>query len=785
MAEAPVVNEPSSCGLNVEQDAQLSKPMDQVVSNVEPSEEGLGDVEDGLQTPAAEDFNVPLRRSRRPSKKMAFILIGVVLAFIALEVWIFCLPQVPWLCDKIYFAIALAFQLLMVIASCPLPSNDFLPGVGQDIDSDVGGSGGSAKLAHGELIPVSFWGICDIKYDPRCPVGQRVRILELGDGRSSRFSHHGRYIKEKFDSRYCMVRSPIKRAVMTENKKFTHDMFPRSIYSLWGVDLSQRQDLKFVQEGFAQLRPPTAAYERRYTPLLASSILRDLEVRSGGAVVLKLCNRSRGAGVVVVTDGELDGVLQKLLLPPEKLEEWLEEQREAENLLKEKSLIEEQCYHWKCCSSIPVAKDPDSAELFDGTLRVAFALHRSKAASKYQEELQVKPFEIDWLGGYWKLPKTPLPTNGDKENLQSIHDRIVSSFNSVDKRTAPVPDDQLKEVYDALTPALPQIFSSGAISVQMIMNVYRKENLFCAFALAREPPRNQVAEYLPERSVLSYIDRNVGVCFALLQKWEDAAKHWRSSVHVFPANATSHYLQGKYFQEVGKYNEAVECHMRAIALDPDFKLPLGLGNCQLLRGDLEAAMQACLACFRRHPDAPFAQFIAGQCIYRFLLAPDSARYLSADAKKFLVDKGIRALDMARRRLPEQWNESDQVMLDYLRAPENQHSAAVRLRSKMLDVAHWAFVVMSFGGAIVLRAPESLAFTAGIAASSLAFRLSMRNRCIITSVARTSSLPRISGKSVTNFFLALLILSVTRLLLQLAFGRGFPWDQLFHAIEGKH
>jgi len=569
-------------------------------------------------------------------------------------------------------------------------SDDFLPGVGQDIDSDVGGSGGSAKLAHGELIPVSFWGICDIKYDPRCPVGQRVRILELGDGRSSRFSHHGRYIKEKFDSRYCMVRSPIKRAVMTENKKFTHDMF--------------------VQEGFAQLRPPTAAYERRYTPLLASSILKDLEVRSGGAVVLKLCNRSRGAGVVVVTDGELDGVLQKLLLPPEKLEEWLEEQREAENLLKEKSLIEEQCYHWwsnecplfvveKCCSSIPVAKDPDSSELFDGTLRVAFALHRSKSASKYQEELQVKPFEIDWLGGYWKLPKTPLPTNGDKENLQSIHDRIVSSFNSVDKRTAPVPDDQLKEVYDALTPALPQIFSSGAISVQMIMNVYRKENLFCAFALARvaaamrvdhmeralglfdlakkkiqEPPRNQVAEYLPERSVLSYIDRNVGVCFALLQKWEDAAKHWRSSVHVFPANATSHYLQGKYFQEVGKYNEAVECHMRAIALDPDFKLPYqGLGNCQLLRGDLEAAMQACLACFRRHPDAPFAQFIAGQCIYRFLLAPDSARYLSADAKKFLVDKGIRALDMARRRLPEQWNESDQVMLDYLRAPENQRS----------------------------------------------------------------------------------------------------------------
>lgn len=110
------------------------------------------------------------------------------------------------------------------------------------------------------------------------------------------------------------------------------------------------------------------------------------------------------------------------------------------------------------------------------------------------------------------------------------------------------------------------------------------------------------------------------------------------------------------------------------------------------------------------------------------------------------------------------------------------SWAVRLRSKLLDIAHWAFVVMSFGGAILLRAPESLGFTAGIAAASLVFRLSMRNRCIITSVAQTSSLPRISGKGVTNFFLALLILSVARLLLQLAFGRGFPWDQIFKAIS---
>eukprot|EP00933_Yihiella_yeosuensis_P038121 TRINITY_DN3207_c0_g2_i1.p1 TRINITY_DN3207_c0_g2~~TRINITY_DN3207_c0_g2_i1.p1 ORF type:complete len:114 (-),score=19.41 TRINITY_DN3207_c0_g2_i1:212-502(-) len=84
---------------------------------------------------------------------------------------------------------------------------EFLPGVGVDIDSEVGGSGGK-KLDDlqqpRELTSVAFWGICDIKYDPRLPKQDRVRVLELGDGRSSRFSHHGRAIKEKFDAGYCI-----------------------------------------------------------------------------------------------------------------------------------------------------------------------------------------------------------------------------------------------------------------------------------------------------------------------------------------------------------------------------------------------------------------------------------------------------------------------------------------------------------------------------------------------------------------------------------------------------
>ena len=40
-----------------------------------------------------------------------------------------------------------------------------------------------------------------------------------------------------------------------------------------------------------------AASKRRYSPDLARKIAQDLGMGDAGSVVLKLCNRSRGAGV--------------------------------------------------------------------------------------------------------------------------------------------------------------------------------------------------------------------------------------------------------------------------------------------------------------------------------------------------------------------------------------------------------------------------------------------------------------------------------------------------------
>merc|ERR1740122_819472 len=92
--------------------------------------------------------------------------------------------------------------------------------------------------------PVVFWGICDLKYDPRRPEKDRVKVLELGDGRASRFSHDGAVIKERFSRRYYMDQTPIRCQVMVENKRFTHD--------------------KFVECGLSHLVPKQVHYPRRY-----------------------------------------------------------------------------------------------------------------------------------------------------------------------------------------------------------------------------------------------------------------------------------------------------------------------------------------------------------------------------------------------------------------------------------------------------------------------------------------------------------------------------------------
>ena len=68
--------------------------------------------------------------------------------------------------------------------------------------------------------------------------------------------------------------------------------------------------------GYDHIVPGQACYPRQYDSHLAERIASDLDLAESDAVVLKLCNRSRAAGVIVVPLDELDEVLEELLVPP-------------------------------------------------------------------------------------------------------------------------------------------------------------------------------------------------------------------------------------------------------------------------------------------------------------------------------------------------------------------------------------------------------------------------------------------------------------------------------------
>lgn len=506
--------------------------------------------------------------------------------------------------------------------------------------------------------------------------------------------------------------------MLVENKKLTHD--------------------RFVQEGFKRLRPRAGCYDRHYSPGLAARIVKDLEVASGGIVVLKLCNRSRGAGVVTVPAEGLDEVLRRLLTVPgvgggegvagdsaeRELAELLAARRAKALSTTLADSFEEQCLHWwsnecpvfvaeQCCHSMPVPAADGSLESFDGTLRVVFALRqvgnvsfgddaagdvtRGAGFLDKQSNDIVEPFQVDWLGGYWKLPRLAdarCQAKGSDGSLEAVLEetraRVVSSFNSVEKRTAEVSQEHLKEVCSVLTPALPRVFQAGALAVQSILTDYKSQPLLCAFVLARsaaamrctrmskaqalldlargmvpQPAKGSgVVATVPVRAVLSYIERNKGVGYIMQQQWKEAAAALTVSLRQLPTNATAYYIQGCIHQEKRCNAEASDSMLLAIALDPDFKLPyVSLGNCWLHLGEHAEVVEVSRACLRRHPDSPAAQYNIGQALYQMVRARKAPEEELAE----VLLQAKESLELAKRRLPDLWHASDEAMLTYLAA----------------------------------------------------------------------------------------------------------------------
>lgn len=201
--------------------------------------------------------------------------------------------------------------------------------------------------------------------------------------------------------------------------------------------------------------------------------------------------------------------------------------------------------------------------------------------------------------------------------------------------------------------------SSGEVTKSF--DVLRKAQL-----VVRPNSNLHPADSLPERSVLSCIDRTMGDNFVFRSEWTKAASSFQTAVAQLPTNSTAHYGHGLVLQERKKYDEAVQHHLWAIALDPDFHNPLvALGECWVQMGYFERAAEACRHCLHLQPDYAVAKFCLGQAIYGQL---QSGTWQDGDAKaKQLRDEGCLAFKSAKAWLPDHWKEAD---ADLLRCLEN-------------------------------------------------------------------------------------------------------------------
>lgn len=483
-----------------------------------------------------------------------------------------------------------------------------------------------------ERMSAVFWGILDIKYDPRRAIFDRVKILETGPGRSSRFSHDGAEIPKRFYTRYRLEEGPAvgKNMVTSVNKKLTHDL----------IDLAC----------FEHLLPRQACFPRIYDSALAARIVEALGSSAGDLVVLKLCNRSRGAGVVPVYARELDRVLQSLLRPPKDIEAWLAKQLSQGDATVLSGLewgcSEEQARHWWAneCShfiaeeyiaSAPVWQD---GQCYDGCLRVAFALRRRSVPQGVVQKRTGKEtlalwkqlpdpddLIVEWIGGYWKLPRVNIDSS-------QVRERVVSAART--SGTAVVPLSQLFEVYAALGNSMQWLFGGQNPNAVMLAQWYNEEPEFSAYLIAQLgmslpdlSESRQVVQFaesaMPfaddgpaKRCSESFHFRVLGVLEALapLGEWGKARQYFESSLERLPSNATSMYCLGMAHLELGQAEPAAVCFRRCLVLDLDYFAPyVNLGVALLRLGEPDAAILVSEAGLVRHPQAP-------QCHYHIGLA---------------------------------------------------------------------------------------------------------------------------------------------------------------------
>jgi len=605
-------------------------------------------------------------------------------------------------------------QLLLPPVRCPFSAAAGDPVIKYDDNGWIFGVQGTGALATAlnihvrpdypgrvpewSKVPALFWGILDIKYDPRLPVFERVKVLESGDGRISKFSGDGADIARRAKEHYRLEEGLVLRKyhVVSADKRLTHDL----------MELS----------GYEHLVPMQACFDRRYDPELATRIAAALGVEEGDNVVLKLCNRSRSAGVLIVPIDELDEVLEEILVPPGNMESWFREQtsrlaqRSAADLGFDRGAFDEQCRHWwsnespsfvveRCCASIPTWRE---GRPFDGTMRVGFTLRRSKGQPSSTAALAPEDLEVEWLGGYWKLPKSDMESDG-------LRERIISAART--SGTAPVCDAHLFEVYAALGDSVQHLFGGAEPTPKTYEAQYRPE--LAAFMTARlgmsmsEPAKAREMLSVAESSVArrpgaamkacveSFIKRARGILLAkeiesnAAERWDSALPLLKTSLKSFPTNANTLYLLGMASLDKGQPEEAVDLLNRSLLLDPDFRAPyVNLGVAYLRLRQFDRAIEISDAGLARHPQSYQCHYHIGvaSCQLAVLLdvkevqgseltPEEDSQYEELRQRAHTLLSEARESPEGKKRIPmpgksklAPWQPSDQQMIDAMATP---------------------------------------------------------------------------------------------------------------------
>jgi len=440
-------------------------------------------------------------------------------------------------------------------------------------------------------------------------------------------------------------------------------------------------------------------------------------------VVLKLCNRTRAAGVLPVPVLDLDNMLKKILRLPKDLDGWMTRELSKSDdatLGIAYGCLEEQIRHWwsnecpffvaeRLATSVATTSSwSGQPREYDGTMRVAFALRRKDAKSPQGQrpprgDLErvfggssvtmpsAEDIEIEWLGGYWKLPKEPVESC-------KLRESIISAAKT---GTTHVDTNHLLEVFGALGDSVQQLFGGSEPVASTLAEHYAAEPELAAYLVGRigiamrdlsscrrtvdigRKVLEDAEDGASKRCAQSFISRGFGVVDAMTPpgRWAEAQAHFQKSIEHYPGNASSWYLLGQACLEQGQTKSAVDLLRRAMILDLDFRAPyVNLGVAYLRLGEFDAAVAVSEACLKRHPDSPQCNYhIAVACYHKSLKLETPARPSPEQKEAYdqLRARGLHELceardsDEAQRsqhrsRIEAPWLEEDDRMGEALK-----------------------------------------------------------------------------------------------------------------------